>query len=365
MLNIIKQKIKKFFLLKKIGAPLHIPFLAASCMGIPLAVAIYFNNIKAGLTASLAALIVVYFPLFAPTSERIVTLLACSFTFIISYTIGILFSFNHLVSSIIFGIFAIVVHWLSSYLKLKPPKSFFFIMIAATASCIPHNVHKIPENIGLLALGAIFTSSVAFFYSLIINRNKKSINSGTISILLKKNRYTDFIESVILGLFMFISLELGFLLKINNPYWIPVSCLAVMQGATKSHIWQRVIQRIIGTFIGLGLCWIILLLVKKIWIICLVIVILQFILEILVPRNYAVAVIFITPLTILLTEASNSLINNPNMFMSIRFFNTFLGSFIGAIGGWVIYHEKIHYNAIQRIRKSKKISLFFQKKSSS
>ena len=68
-------------------------------------------------------------------------------------------------------------------------------MIAATASCIPHNVHKIPENIGLLALGAIFTSSVAFFYSLIINRNKKSINSGTISILLKKNRYTDFIES--------------------------------------------------------------------------------------------------------------------------------------------------------------------------
>ena len=201
---------------------------------------------------------------------------------------------------------------------------------------------------------AIFTSSVAFFYSLIINRNKKSINSGTISIIIKKNRYTDFIESVILGLFMFISLELGFLLKINNPYWIPVSCLAVMQGATKSHIWQRVIQRIIGTFIGLGLCWIILLLVKKIWIICLVIVILQFILEILVPRNYAVAVIFITPLTILLTEASNPLINNPNMFISIRFFNTLLGSSIGAIGGWVIYHEKIHYNAIQRIRKSKK-----------
>ena len=153
---------------------------------------------------------------------------------------------------------------------------------------------------------------------------------------------------------MFISLELGFLLKINNPYWISVSCLAVMQGATKSHIWQRVIQRIIGTFIGLGLCWIILLLVKKIWIICLVIVILQFILEILVPRNYAVAVIFITPLTILLTEASNPLINNPNMFISIRFFNTLLGSSIGAIGGWVIYHEKIHYNAIQRIRKSKK-----------
>ena len=93
---------------------------------------------------------------------------------------------------------------------------------------------------------------------------------------------------------------------------------------------------------------------KKIWIICLVIVILQFILEILVPRNYAVAVIFITPLTILLTEASNPLINNPNMFIAIRFFNTLLGSSIGAIGGWVIYHEKIHYNAIQRIRKSKK-----------
>ena len=254
-------------------------------MAIPLFFGLYIDNMKIGLTMSLSALIVVYLPIFGTLSERILTILACSFGFIFSYFLGLLFSFNHLISAIIFGLFSMIINWLTSYLKVKQPKAFFFIMLAASGSCIPHNLANIPKNVGLVSIGAIITSSIAILYSIFLVKNKKN-NLANLQITLKKNKYTDIIESIILGFFMFISLEIGFLFNLNNPYWIPVSCAAVMQGATKYHIWQRVAQRILGTFFGLGLCWIILSLGKNNFTICLFIVILQFLLESLVPRNY-------------------------------------------------------------------------------
>lgn len=48
----------------------------------------------------------------------------------------------------------------------------------------------------------------------------------------------DYVESFIVGFFMFSSLLIGHLCEFSKPYWIPISCLAVMQGATTYHIWS-------------------------------------------------------------------------------------------------------------------------------
>ncbi len=45
---------------------------------------------------------------------------------------------------------------------------------------------------------------------------------------------------------MVVSLAVAFILGFENPYWIPISCLAVMQGSSSRHIWLRAVQRIIG-----------------------------------------------------------------------------------------------------------------------
>ncbi|MFM6929972.1 MAG: FUSC family protein, partial [Bdellovibrio sp.] len=86
------------------------------------------------------------------------------------------------------------------------------------------------------------------------------------------------------------------------------------------------------------------------WSICVAIIILQFVIEMLIVRHYALAVVFITPMTILLTEAGNPLIHNPEVLVPIRFWNIALGSLIGAIGGWVIYNERIRFIAKGRER---------------
>ena len=113
-----------------------------------------------------------------------------------------------------------------------------------------------------------------------------------------------------------------------------------MQGNSTQHVFKRSVQRIIGTLIGVVFCWGILLFAKNPWEICMLIIILQFIVEYLVPRNYGIAMIFITPLTIFLSEAGTLFTKSPFLFAAGRLYNTIIGSLIGIIGGYVVYHEK-------------------------
>jgi hypothetical protein len=38
---------------------------------------------------------------------------------------------------------------------------------------------------------------------------------------------------------MFASVLVGQIFKLDYPYWIPVSSLAVLQGVNQYHIWKR------------------------------------------------------------------------------------------------------------------------------
>jgi len=352
MLNFFKGKFKSIFVLNKNKINFHIPLILTFSMGIFLSMGFYLDNIKAGLTACLAGLILVYFPIYATTGERIITLLTCSFAFIFSFSLGLIFSFNYIISSIIFGIYCGIIRWLTSYLTVNPPKSFFFVMIAATASSMPYRPEKIAENLGVFALGAIITTFIAFVYSIIVNKNKSSINEGILHVDFKYNQDVDFLEAIIFGIFMFISLLIGHLLKLTNPYWISISCVAVLQGSSRDHVFQRIAQRITGTFMGLGLCWGVLILAnEEIKLIFIFILILQFILESAVQRNYAIAIIFATPLTILLADASTLFSMNTTTFMKLRLFNTLIGCLIGALGGWIIHHEQLNYELKRKIKR--------------
>lgn len=351
--NILKQETAALFKLKATNRSRHIPFLAALCIGVPLLTGLYFNNIKYGLIASLAGLVILYIPTGATLPNRMMTLLICSFGFMISYTIGICFSFNPILSAVVFGLFSMAVHYITSYFGVKPPGNFFFIMIASMASCMPFDLQTIPAKIGLIGLGTMFACSLALIYSLLLSQKTTSQNPVVVTTVFARKEYSSLVEALIIGIFMFVSLLSGHLLQLQNPYWVPISCLAVMQGVTLHHIWQRGFQRILGTLIGLALTWLILSLNTSLLGICLSIIALQFIVELLIVRNYALAVLFITPMTILLSEAGNPIVLHPNELIFFRFWDIALGSFIGAAGGWFIHHEKLKHLAVRRLRKTR------------
>src|SRR5690625_7418311 len=76
-----------------------------------------------------------------------------------------------------------------------------------------------------------------------------------------------------------------------------------MQGATFRAVWQRNVHRIFGTVIGMGLAWIIFSFSPNAWTLAGLIMLLTFIIEALVIRNYGLAVLFITPLTAIFADS--------------------------------------------------------------
>src|SRR5690606_1527911 len=166
-------------------------------------------------------------------------------------------------------------------------------------------------------LGCLLACFIAFFYSLhvLAAQPPKAVEP------LAPARF-DFVvlDSVVIGIFVGISLALAQLLQFERAYWVPVSCLAVIQGQSLRAVWNKQAQRILGTCIGLLLAWGLLLLPLDKWSISLTIMALAFIIEIVVVRHYGIAVIFITPLTILLIEAASFRHATASALIEARFF---------------------------------------------
>ncbi|MDR2223646.1 MAG: FUSC family protein [Flavobacteriaceae bacterium] len=352
--QLLQQESKTLFKLKHSERLWHIPVLAMLATGLPLLTGWYFNNLPAGLLACLSGLVILYLPSNIPTPQRMITMLVCSFGFMLAFAVGITFSFNFLTSAIAFGIFVTAAHWVALYFSVKPPSSFFFIMVASMSSNMPFDLQSIPTRLGYVVMGTMFACTLALIYSVIVG---KKYNTQTSIRLLRpvpvKDQLDYLIRAIIMGSFMCISLLIGHLLKLNNPYWIPISCAAIMQGISVYHVWQRALQRIAGTFIGLGVCWILISISNNSLYLCLCIMILQFIIEMFISRNYAIAVIFITALTVLLAEAGSPLMNTPNTLIQARFLDIVIGSLIGGIGGWFLHHEYLRKQTRDSIRNTR------------
>lgn len=343
----IQKELAELFTLQKSNRDWRIPILIAVCVGTPLMTGYFLNSLQNGLLACIGGLVILYYPTSGTLTNRIITMLVSSFGFMVSFTIGQLFSFNQLVSIIALGVFSFAVHWIILSYKTSPPRSFFFIFIAALSISQPFNFETIPFKVGLIGLGTMLSSTLAILFILFLTKSDPQGKNSTEA----KARSIDVWESVITGLFMAISLLAGQLFEFENTYWVSVSTIAVMQGATISKIWQRSFQRILGTFVGLALCWVILSFIHSPLWLCISIILLQLIVEFLISRHYALAVVFITPMAILLAEAATHSYSSPGELIQLRLWETVLGSIIGGIGGLLLYKEKLRFTTIHELRK--------------
>lgn len=348
--TVIRDEWHALFELKKTERLWHIPLLASICTGIPLLLGHLGGHLDYGALACIGGLVILYLPS-TNLVHRMLTLLLCAFGFIISFTVGAALSFDPILSAATLGLFAFGVNWTVKYFSLLPPRNFFFIMIASMASCMPFDLVTLPTKIGLIALGAIFACIMALFYSIYIVRH---IPVKEAPVILRKVDRFSLIESGIIGFFIAVSLLIGHLFRLDNPYWIPISCLAIMQGLNVVHVRRRGFHRILGTFIGIGFTWLLLMLKPSPLLICIMILTLQFVIEMLVVRHYALAVIFITPLTFFLAEIASGFSANSTQLTSSRLIDIIIGSLIGVFGGWLLYNRKLQRATVWQLYQRRK-----------
>ena len=118
----------------------------------------------------------------------------------------------------------------------------------------------------------------------------------------------------------------------TRSYWIPLSCVAVMSGASMVATFHRALQRSIGTFIGIIIASCILYFKPSGYPIALFILFFTAATELFIVKNYGLAVIFITPNALLLAETITGGEFSFFHFSTARMIDVVIGSAIGLFG---------------------------------
>ena len=325
----------------------QMPLAAALANGLPLLVGAWFGHLEYGLVSSLGGLVFLHLPNTA-LYHRMITLMACGFGLMACYTLGVL---SHFVPPLMMPVLifsAILVTMICRFFRLGPPGSLFFIMAASIGAYSPVEILQVPLFVGLLTMGCLLGGLIALFYSLAILR----IQAPQPIMPLPPASF-DFVvfDSVVIGAFVGISLALAQVLNLPRPYWVPVSCLAVIQGMSLRAVWTRQVHRILGTGIGLLLAWGLLELPLDKWGICLMMTALTFVIETVIMRHYGIAVIFITPMTIFLAEAAHLGQGSSAALIQARLMDTVLGSVVGLIGGICLHSPRFRQVVGRQIRR--------------
>lgn len=122
----------------------------------------------------------------------------------------------------------------------------------------------------------------------------------------------------------------GFALDLERPGWIAVAAIAVLQGATARVVRQRAIHRVVGTTIGFVLAAGLLALDPSLWVVAIVIVVLQMVIEGIVTVSYGLAAVFITPVTVLLVDLSLGVERSAEL-IPVRVLDTAIGCALGVV----------------------------------
>ncbi|MEH7379201.1 FUSC family protein [Bacillus sp. JJ1533] len=145
-----------------------------------------------------------------------------------------------------------------------------------------------------------------------------------------------FISSVRLGVMTAIAAIIAYQFGFARSYWVPLSCVAVMSGATIVATFHRAIQRFLGTVIGIIIAGFILSFHPSGFVIAMFILVLTFITELFIVKNYGLAALFFTPNALLLAESTSSELFSFSYFAQARFIDIVIGSAIGLLGVYIV-----------------------------
>lgn len=317
--------------------PWELPFAAAIASGMPLVAGTYLGLPSGGALGAVAGLSFLYLPA-TSLHHRIPVIMACAFAMLASYALGLI---SHVAPGAAIPVIACVAAAALLFCRAQavvPPGPIFMVMAAAIAAFSPGHASAMAQNLGYFALGCIWACVVAVVYSAYLLRSRAPVPPHVPS---RSDLDAARVDAILIGLFVGASLALAAMLELPKAYWVPVSCLAVMQGVTLRASWSRNVHRIVGTVIGLGLTWLLLPFLTDGWAIAIAVTVLTFLIESAVVRHYAFAAIFITPLTILLAESSAPGEASSAMLMQSRLLDTVIGALIGLFGAACLHNRSV------------------------
>ncbi|MGN7967325.1 FUSC family protein [Microbacterium sp. 22179] len=311
------------------------PLALQAAIGIaaPIAVSTVLGQAPLGYIAASGAFTVLYAGS-APVVDRARVLPIIAVSLLLSAALGILVAGNTLVVSIGVVVVATVSAALAFGFRLGPPGPLFFVLVYGLSAHVVAS-GTIDPFVYLAALtgGCLFSYLVALA-PLALPRIRQ-IRARPMRELLPGPAWN--VDSRMLLLRVVIvaiaGVLLGLVIDPDRTYWIVGSAVAVIGvAAARRAAFQRGLHRMLGTVVGAGLYVLLALLHPAgIWL-ALLLGLLQFSIELVVVRHYALALAFITPLVLLLTGAATGSIGSLDV-AGERIVDTIVGAVLGAASG--------------------------------
>ena len=334
--QLLADELRELARVNRSDRPWELPVAAALASGLPVFIGVAYDELGLGLAGSLGGLVFLSLP---PTqlAHRMAWLMACAFGMIACHALGILANQVPALVVPLLVTITILATMICRFYAAPPPGSLFFVTAAALAAYSPVRGQAALAQVGAMALGTMLAVAIAFFYSL------RMVGRGAVPAP-SPPQDPDFdavvVDSVVIGCFVGLALLAAQVLRLDRPYWVPVSCLAIILGVSLRAAWTRHLQRILGTALGLLLFLLIAQVPLGPWGVAAVMTVLTFIIETLVVRHYGMAAVFFTPLAILLAEASQPVALPPERLMQARLVDTLLGAVLGLVGAACLHNAR-------------------------
>ena len=313
---------------------------AALASGLPMALFTLAGHQDLGLLATLGS----FTALYCASLRRIDRMHALPLVgagFVLASALGVLCSANVWLTAICLIAVTVLVCLITLGFRVGPPGPMMFVLVAGISAHLatPGNsggsalpAYLIPV---LVAAGALSAYLVVIAPLALPSVRRREGMASSLRILYPRIRFDQ--QTAIIAVRVVAAVTVASLLSlplgIHRSYWVVMVAGVLLQVSHSLRITiLRAAHRILGTFAGLAVFGLVVLGGPAgIWLVA-VIALLQFAVEVVVVRNYALGLIFITPVALTITAAGQT--GDVLVIMSDRIIDTMLGAAISMAVLW-------------------------------
>ncbi|MGW8481988.1 FUSC family protein [Microbacterium sp. NPDC055903] len=315
------------------GPRWQIGLQAALGLAVPIAVMTLLGEPSLGYVAASGAFTVLFVSS-APVVERAKTLPFVAAGLVVCAALGVLVTPSGWLVTVGVIVVAIGSAATAFAFRLGPPGPLFFVLVFGLSAHVVGSSAVLPGT-----YLAAFTAGCAFSYlvavaPLVVPR-VRAVPARALRELLPGPSLDADARMLLLrvALVAVIGSAIAMFVDQDRSYWIVGAGVAVIGvAAARRAALQRGLHRLLGTVVGAGAYALLALLHPSgLWL-ALLLGVLQFSIELVVIRHYALALVFITPLVLLLTGAATGEIGDMSVAVE-RIVDTLFGAALGAASG--------------------------------
>jgi len=322
---------------------------AALAMGVPLALFTIAGRQSYGLIASLGGFLALYFASLRRI-DRLRVLPMIMVGLICASALGVVCSVNVWANIVCLIAVTALASVLAIGFAIGPPGPLMFVLVAGVSGFLAERIRVNQAALDelaipvLVAFGALCAYLVTIAPLVLPSVRRHEGPPAKLRIIFPRFHVDALTRQLVIRIVIAASIAgvLSAPLGAHRTYWAVLAAIAVLQVSNSRHITTlRAVHRVLGTILGLGIFG--LLALKDIdgFGLVIAVMLLQFLIEVVVARNYGIALVFITPVALLISTAGQQHGLMPTV--QGRVFDTLLGATIALAvfwgGEWLSKHR--------------------------